>query len=74
MEEKVKNVIESIRPFLIQDGGNIEFIKIENDTVYVKMMGACAHCAMMLNTLEDGVLAAIQEEVPEIKNIKNMVS
>ena len=37
VELKIKNIIEKIKPFLISDGGNIEFIKYENNVVYVKL-------------------------------------
>lgn len=53
--EKIKNVIEKIRPFLISDGGNLEFVKYENNIVYVKLLGACAECGMLDITLKDGI-------------------
>lgn len=72
-EEKIKDVIEKLKPFLINDGGNIEFIKYENDVVYIKMTGACANCYMLDVTLKDGIEAAIKEEVPSVKEVINMV-
>ena len=53
MEEKVIKVIDDLRPFIMNDGGNIEFVKYENDIVYIKMMGACASCEMIDLTLKD---------------------
>ena len=38
------DVIDTIRPFLINDGGNIEFVKYEDGIVYIEMQGACAEC------------------------------
>ena len=38
-EKKIIDVIDKIRPFLISDGGNIEYIKFENGIVYIKMLG-----------------------------------
>ena len=52
--------------------GDIEFVKYENDIVYVKMSGACADCGMLDITLQEGVLAAIQSEVPNVKEIVNL--
>lgn len=75
MEEAVKkinDVINSLRPFLINDGGNIEFVKYEDNIVYIKMMGACADCAMIDVTLKEGIEAAIMEEVPEVKEVVNI--
>lgn len=65
-EKKIIEIIEKLRPFLINDGGDIQFVKYENNIVYVKMNGACANCNMLDLTLKDGIEAAIQEEVPEV--------
>lgn len=70
-EKKIIEIIDKLRPFLINDGGNIEFVKYENNIVYIKMMGACANCHMMDLTLKDGIEAAIQEEVPEVIEVVN---
>lgn len=71
-EEKIKEVIEKLRPFLISDGGNIEFVKYENDVVYIKMLGACAGCELIDLTLKDGIEGAIKEEVPTVKEVINI--
>lgn len=71
-EEKIKNIINTLRPFLINDGGNIEFIKYENNIVYIKMTGACANCQMLDLTLKEGIESAIMEEVPEVKEVVNI--
>lgn len=73
MEEKIKKVIDELRPYLINDGGNIEFVKYENNIVYIKMMGACADCMMLDYTLKDGIEQTIKEEVPEVKEVVNLI-
>ena len=65
-EEKIIDIINKLRPFLLNDGGDIQFVKYENNIVYVKMSGACSNCTMLDLTLKDGIEAAIQEEVPEV--------
>ena len=65
MEEKVKEVINELRPFLMNDGGNIEFVKIEDNILYVTLHGACAMCAMQDFTLKDGIERIILEKVKE---------
>jgi len=70
-KEKIIEIIDKLRPFLISDGGNIEFVKYENDIVYIKMLGACAGCEMIDITLKEGVEAAIKEEVPTVKEVVN---
>lgn len=71
-EEKIIDIINRLRPFLINDGGNIEFVKYEDNIVYIKMMGACSNCQMLDLTLKDGIEAAIKEEVPEVKELINV--
>ena len=71
-EEKIKDMILNIKPFLNMDGGDIEYIKYENNYVYVKLTGACSNCLMQDNTINDGLLNMFQEEMPEIKGIINV--
>lgn len=71
-EEVIKIIIDKLRPFLINDGGNIEFVKYEDNIVYISMMGACADCQMMDYTLKEGIEAAIQEEVPSVVAVVNV--
>lgn len=73
-ENKIIEIVDALRPFIINDGGNIEFVKYENNIVYIQMMGACADCEMMDLTLKDGIEAAIKEEVPEVKEVININS
>ena len=54
MEEKVLEVINELRPFLMNDGGNIEFVKIEGNILYITLQGACRNCPMQEITLKDG--------------------
>jgi len=71
-EEKIMEIIDKLRPFLINDGGNIEFIKYENNIVYVKMTGACSNCQMLDFTLKEGIECAIKEEVPDVREVVNL--
>ncbi len=73
-EMKIIEIIDKLRPFLMNDGGNIEFVKYEDNVVYIKMMGACANCHMLDLTLKEGIEMAIQEEVPEVKEVINLDS
>ena len=71
-EEKIIDIIDHLRPFLMNDGGNIEFVKYENNIVYIKMMGACSNCYMLDVTLKEGIEAAIKSEVNEVKEVINI--
>ena len=72
IEQRIISVIEKIRPFLISDGGNIEYIKFEDGIVYVKMMGHCSDCPMLDVTLKDSIEIAIINEVPEVIEVRNI--
>lgn len=72
IEIKIKNLIEKIRPYLINDGGNIEFVKYEDNIVYVKLTGACDGCPMLDITLKDGIEDLLTNEIPEIKEVRNV--
>ncbi len=71
-EKKIIEIIDKIRPFLISDGGNIEYIKYEDGIVYVKMMGHCQDCPMIDLTLKDSIEMAITSEIPEVIEGKNI--
>lgn len=66
MEEKIKELLDSIRPYLNNDGGDVEYVKFEDGIVYLKMRGACSDCALIDNTLYDGIEAMLVEEIPEV--------
>ena len=72
IELRIIAIIDKIRPFLISDGGNLEFVKYEDNIVYVRLSGACKDCAMIDITLKDGIESAIINEVPEVKGIINI--
>lgn len=69
IEERINDEINKIRPFLQSDGGNIEFVKFEDGNVYVKLTGACSHCAMIDVTLKEGIEEILVNEIPEVKSV-----
>ena len=71
-EEIIKEIINDIKPYLNNDGGDIEFIKYEDKYVYVKLFGACSHCGYQDYTLNNGILELIQEKIPEAIGIINV--
>ena len=72
MEDKINEVLDKLRPFLINDGGDLKFVKYENNIVYVKFYGACADCGLIDMTLKEGVEAAIMAEIDEVKEVVNI--
>ena len=71
-EEKIKEIIDMLRPFLATEGGNIEFVKYENNIVYIKMLGACADCLYVDDTISSSIESTIMEEIPEVKGVVNL--
>ena len=71
-ENKIKEIINNIRPYLNEDGGDIEFIKLDENYVFVKLFGACVHCGLQDNTINFGILKLIQEKFPEIEGVINV--
>ncbi len=72
MREKVEKAIEKIRPFLQQDGGDIELIDVIDGVVKVKLKGACGCCPMAQMTLKNTVERALKEEIPEIIRVESV--
>jgi len=69
----VVKALDEIRPFLENDGGNINLIAIENDEVVkVQLVGACSSCSVNQMTLKSGVEMTIKKYAPEIKSVINI--
>ena len=71
MKEKVDTVLRSVRPYLQEDGGDVELVNISNDgIVELKLTGACATCPMSIMTLRAGIERALMREIPEIRRVE----
>ena len=69
MKDKVEEVLNRIRPSLINDGGNVELIDVNDGVVTVKLTGACAGCPMSTMTLKMGIEKILKESIPEVKEV-----
>ncbi len=71
MREKVKAVLDKIRPALQMDGGDVELVDVDekNGVVKVALVGACGGCPMSTMTLKMGIERSIKSEVPEVKEV-----
>ena len=69
VENKIKEEIEKVRPFLQGDGGDVEFVKFEKGDVYVRLSGACQNCSLVDFTLKDGIEEILVNEIPEVKSV-----
>ena len=72
IEKKIEEIILQIRPYINDDGGDIEFIKYEDGYIYIKLYGACANCLYQDNTINENLLTFFKEEIPDIKGIINV--
>lgn len=72
MKERVAQALESIRPALQNDGGDIELVGVDetSGTVTVKLVGACGGCPMSQMTLKNGVERILKEAVPEVVSVE----
>lgn len=66
---KVMAALESIRPFLHRDGGDIELVDVKESVVYVKLVGNCNGCPMSFSTMKLGVENTIKQHAPEIREV-----
>ena len=66
---KVLEALETIRPFLNKDGGDIELVDVKAETVFVKLIGNCNGCPMSFSTMKLGVDNTIKQHAPEILQV-----
>jgi len=73
LEEKVKDIINQIRPQLQADGGDVRFVELTADNVVkVELQGACGSCPHSKMTLKHGIEALIKKHIPEIKSVEDI--
>jgi Fe-S cluster biogenesis protein NfuA len=71
LTQKIEASLDSIRPYLKQDGGDVKVIEITAEQIVrLEFVGACSQCSMSSMTFKAGVEAAIKRDVPEIKGIE----
>ena len=66
---KVIDALDSIRPFLNKDGGDIELVDVKDAVVYVRLVGDCNGCPMSFSTMKLGVENTIKQHAPEISEV-----
>jgi Fe-S cluster biogenesis protein NfuA len=72
MEERIKTVLEKIRPSLQADGGDVEFVAVEAGVVRVRLKGACVGCPMSQMTLKNGIEKLLKREVPGVVSVEGV--
>ncbi|KAL6757425.1 iron-sulfur cluster assembly protein, partial [Haematococcus lacustris] len=64
-EENVEKVLDEVRPYLMADGGNVEFVEIDGLVVRLKLNGACGSCPSSLTTMTMGIKRRLIEKIPD---------
>ena len=77
-DSKVVNMINSIllskiRPAIMQDGGDVQFIKYESGIVYLSLKGSCAGCPSATVTLKNGIENMLKHHIPEVKQVEQVL-
>lgn len=72
LNERIERVIERIRPAIQADGGDVQFIELDEGIVKLRLMGACVGCPMSTMTLQAGIERMIRQEVPDIKGVMSV--
>ncbi len=71
LREKIEFALDTIRPYLEADGGNVRIVELTDDLVLkIEMMGNCGSCPMSTMTLKAGVEEAIKRAIPEIVRVE----
>lgn len=71
-ETKILEILNQLRPYLNSEGGDLEFIRYQDDYVYIKLYGACANCGFKDYTIQDNIYEALKEEIPDLKGVINV--
>lgn len=67
--EQIQAILQELRPAILQDGGDIHFVRFENDTVFVKLHGACVSCPISFITLKMGIEAQLKAKIPSVQSV-----
>jgi Fe-S cluster biogenesis protein NfuA len=71
MEDKVKEVLETLRPYLQMDGGDLEFVELTDENIVkVRLKGACSGCPGAAYTLKMGIERKLKEAIPEVEAVE----
>lgn len=69
IENRIENALDTIRPYLQKDGGDVELVEVVDSVVNLRLLGACSSCEMSHMTMRAGIEEAIKKAVPEITSV-----
>jgi len=70
VKEQIEEVLKDIRPTLQADGGDVEFVGVDDGIVKVRLKGACGGCPMARMTLKNGIERLLKSKIPEVKSVE----
>ena len=70
MKDEVEAVLETIRPSLMADGGNVELVDIDDGVVKLRLVGSCSSCSSSTMTLKMGIERALKKAIPMVRCIE----
>ena len=68
-DDNIMEVLKELMPYIVADGGWLEYVETANNYVKVRLGGACASCAMSAMTLRNGIEKKLMTEIPDIKGV-----
>eukprot|EP00798_Chlamydomonas_sp_ICE-L_P000998 gene998-3829_t len=72
-EENVEKVLDEVRPFLMADGGNVDFVAIEGATVMLRLVGACSSCPSSVTTMTMGIQKRLVDRIPAVMDVQQVI-
>ncbi|GAX73761.1 hypothetical protein CEUSTIGMA_g1212.t1 [Chlamydomonas eustigma] len=72
-EENVEKVLDEVRPYLMADGGNVEFVELDGLVVKLRLKGACGSCPSSTSTMTMGIKRRLMEKIPEILDVEQVL-
>ncbi len=70
MKAEVESVLDTLRPQLMQDDGNVELVDIDDGVVKLRLIGACSSCSSSTMTLKMGIERALKKAIPMVRCIE----
>ncbi|MBI4384016.1 MAG: NifU family protein [Nitrospinae bacterium] len=72
LKSQVEEILESLRPSLLADGGNVELVDVDDGIVKLRLVGACSSCSSSLVTLKMGIERALKKAIPLVRCVEQV--
>jgi Fe-S cluster biogenesis protein NfuA len=70
LRARVEQVLDTIRPYVQGDGGDIELVDVAEGIVQLRLAGACVGCMHSMMTLQAGIERLLKQEIPEVRVVE----